>query len=50
MPPVLEGSNNVRKLSPCDVEALQKCLKENMGDMKKVSAEQHDNWSNPYED
>jgi hypothetical protein len=27
-------------LSPCDVEALQKCLKENKGDRKKVTLTQ----------
>ena len=29
-------SESTKKLSPCDVAALEKCLKENKGDHKKV--------------
>jgi hypothetical protein len=30
-------SESPKKLSPCDVAALEKCLKENNGDHKKVN-------------
>ncbi|KAL0452484.1 UNVERIFIED_CONTAM: hypothetical protein Slati_1226500 [Sesamum latifolium] len=33
-----KGSSGVRKImSPCDVEALKKCLEENKGDQKNVN-------------
>lgn len=32
-------TNGVKKLSPCDVEALRKCLEENEGDYVKCQAQ-----------
>ncbi|PIN22262.1 hypothetical protein CDL12_05018 [Handroanthus impetiginosus] len=35
-----KGSSSVRKImSPCDVEALKKCLEENKGDQRKCQSQ-----------
>ncbi|KAK9857163.1 hypothetical protein WJX84_003168, partial [Apatococcus fuscideae] len=35
----MPGDPQVNGVSPCDVQALQKCLAENKGDRKKCEAE-----------
>jgi len=36
MPPLETQAATLQQLSPCDVAALEKCLKENKGDREKV--------------
>jgi len=35
----VNSGSNIKKLSPCDVEALKKCLEENKGDYVKCQAQ-----------